>query len=523
MDATTPRAHGRRKYVRPLAAIGSAAAWVAFLQHTGTLGGRDGTGGGLQTLNANGVSADATGGIVKAESAYTRRDGPTASGYPFLKDATLVEPHRETTLSALLPDADVAACERSGCQFAWTITSSRTGEVQTASSLDAGVGTHTTTFTTPGRYTVEVVATHTDGSGPAAVARSNLVCKYVRRELRSLLPKDREAYFAAAKVLWQTSTEEGQGLYGGRFKGIEYFAREHNTLAGQRECDHMHDGLGFLTQHAAMTMEYEQAVQAIDPSTSVPYWDYTIEAGYVTSGGGDMSAWFASEVFDDDWFGEASPEGYVVKRGRWAHTPVSRPSGEFAASSVTNAYGYLRAPWNQNKIPFVTRHNTSYGYTLDSPPSCADHVEQMKLTTVRAAGAGAWGRVWVNVRAGKWKGWAGLGWGGGDALASAKIRQSLYTPPRPPPNLIPRPVSASSHSPPPALPHSLTSSTRPLHALFSLSSPRSSRRSARRSPTSRTARPTRSSAASGARTGRRRSSCSTSPSGRAATSRRWPS
>ena len=32
----------------------------------------------------------------------------------------------------------------------------------------------------------------------------------------------------------------------------------HNTLAGSRVCDHLHDGLGFLPQHAAFTLMFEK-------------------------------------------------------------------------------------------------------------------------------------------------------------------------------------------------------------------------------------------------------------------------
>jgi hypothetical protein len=48
-------------------------------------------------------------------------------------------------------------------------------------------------------------------------------------------------------------------------------------MAGQRSCDHLHDGMGFFTGHNAITIEFEKALQVVDPSVSVPYWDYTID------------------------------------------------------------------------------------------------------------------------------------------------------------------------------------------------------------------------------------------------------
>ena len=50
--------------------------------------------------------------------------------------------------------------------------------------------------------------------------------------------------------------------------------RTHNTIntnntnnaqAGNSDCDHMHDGLGFLTNHGAQTVQFEQALQSINP------------------------------------------------------------------------------------------------------------------------------------------------------------------------------------------------------------------------------------------------------------------
>jgi hypothetical protein len=61
-----------------------------------------------------------------------------------------------------------------------------------------------------------------------------------------------------------------------RYVDLGTMAMDHNTLAGNSDCDHMHDGLGFLTNHGAQTVQFEQALQAVNPRVSVPYWDYTI-------------------------------------------------------------------------------------------------------------------------------------------------------------------------------------------------------------------------------------------------------
>lgn len=72
---------------------------------------------------------------------------------------------------------------------------------------------------------------------------------------------------------------------------------------GTKDCDHWHQGAGFVTSHMGLTMMYEQSLQAVNPAVSVPYWDFTLESTFF--GASDFRS---SGVFADDWFGNASPE-----------------------------------------------------------------------------------------------------------------------------------------------------------------------------------------------------------------------
>ena len=51
----------------------------------------------------------------------------------------------------------------------------------------------------------------------------------------------------------------------------------HLAMAASRDVDHIHDGMGIVTQHVAITNEFELALQAVDRRNTVPYWDYTID------------------------------------------------------------------------------------------------------------------------------------------------------------------------------------------------------------------------------------------------------
>ena len=215
-----------------------------------------------------------------------------------------------------------------------------------------------------------------------------VMVKYVRREVRTLLDHDRERFFDALRVVYTTSQGAGASQYGAKFRSIEYLVAEHLQGAASRECDHWHDDAGILTHHMAFTLELEQSLQAIDASVAVPYWDYTHDAYYL----GDNFR--ASRIFDDDWFGAASPgeQDHAISAGRWGYTRIARvaandggdevaarltydssASSEFGSARViSNPYGLLRSPWNCQSTPFLTRYHAVLGVENGgfSVPAC---------------------------------------------------------------------------------------------------------------------------------------------------------
>lgn len=48
------------------------------------------------------------------------------------------------------------------------------------------------------------------------------------------------------------------------------------TSGADKTCDHWHGAAGFATAHMALTLMYEQALQAVNPSIAIPYWDFTL-------------------------------------------------------------------------------------------------------------------------------------------------------------------------------------------------------------------------------------------------------
>jgi hypothetical protein len=85
------------------------------------------------------------------------------------------------------------------------------------------------------------------------------ICMYVRREISSLSSDDLEQTMDAMYTLWSTDEEEGQLIYGSDFHSATYFAEAHHFNAGGRVADHIHEGLGFVTQHIKMSTMFEKS------------------------------------------------------------------------------------------------------------------------------------------------------------------------------------------------------------------------------------------------------------------------
>ncbi|CAB1119543.1 unnamed protein product [Ectocarpus sp. CCAP 1310/34] len=281
------------------------------------------------------------------------------NGYPPATTSTkwdhIAEPHRSTTLTASStvgdPDADV---------FQWSFGDGTVLEGRTVEYTFTSVGLH------------DVALRQIDVStGNVYRMSSHVMVKYVRREIRQLKDEDREAFFDAMETLYRLPTSEGNAVYGDEYKGINFFVQMHLDGAGVKDCDHWHDDAGIMTHHVGYTLQFEQALQVVDPSVSIPYWEYTIESAQ------GLTEYGESTIFAADWFGEASPDNslHTVDKGRWAYLPG-------ATDYVHNPYGLLRSPWNVDGTPFVTRFNLTNGEDKTSMVSCETYQSCFDATTL---------------------------------------------------------------------------------------------------------------------------------------------
>mmetsp|Transcript_17451 Transcript_17451/g.32044 ORF Transcript_17451/g.32044 Transcript_17451/m.32044 type:complete len:688 (+) Transcript_17451:35-2098(+) len=279
--------------------------------------------------------------------------------YPW---SLIAEPHKLSTLVASEPEGLTLAAG-SSASFHWHIPADN--KLVWGSSMEHK-------FTSTGAHEVHLSRYELNPSTGVKAQTHHLsttvMVRYVKREMRSLTDAARDSFLSALQTVFSTSSEQGTKLYGSSFVGIEQLVREHLYGAGERDCDHWHDDAGIMTHHLGFTLKLELALQSVDSSVTIPYWEYTKDdAEFGTE-------WRKSPVFQEDWFGNSGENlgsGHYIKQGRWGSLAVMADAQQY--SRVTNAYGLLRSPWNLNSEPYVTRSDSVVGqtYMSGSLPGCS--------------------------------------------------------------------------------------------------------------------------------------------------------
>lgn len=132
-----------------------------------------------------------------------------------------------------------------------------------------------------------------------------------------------------------------------------------------------------------MTNIFEKMIQMVDPSVTVPYWDFTMETTegkYIF-----QSPVMSAKVFgsmrtptDDDYadgytYASDIIEDFAIKDGRWAYTLAEFNPDKF--SKLEAGYGYMRSPWNMNPSKYLSRFSgTSF------LPKCSTHGDMLQYT-----------------------------------------------------------------------------------------------------------------------------------------------
>jgi hypothetical protein len=124
------------------------------------------------------------------------------------------------------------------------------------------------------------------------------------------------------------------------------------------------------------------AVQAVDPSVTIPYWDFTIESALnVTI--------FDSIMFTSETFGSLVEPTNATWGWTYRDDPLltaAIPDGRWAGLQVDmdmyidlySNYAYMRSPWNANPSPFISRFSTY----ITPLPECSSFYELISYDTL---------------------------------------------------------------------------------------------------------------------------------------------
>ena len=308
-------------------------------------------------------------------------DGKAASDqlqYAFLSGyAGVLEPYADMELTILLDRSHVGdASAAVTYQYSVADTDGETvAEGTVYQSADDGASDSFSLPCTP-KEEFSMTVSRYAGSVLTSTTTNSLMCMYVRREFRSLTDDDLAASLDAMHVMWEYSSSEGKGKYGEAFYSADFFSNIHNYNAGWRDADHIHEGLGFLAQHVKLTNMFEASMQAVDPSVTLFYWDFTVD----TKQGLNIydTPYFSADVFGSitkpssetiGWsYAYDSLKDARIPDGRWKNlkTEVNE-----AYPELWNAFGYMRAPWNMNPNQYISRYAT----TDVNLPGCGNYKE----------------------------------------------------------------------------------------------------------------------------------------------------
>mmetsp|Transcript_7009 Transcript_7009/g.8699 ORF Transcript_7009/g.8699 Transcript_7009/m.8699 type:complete len:651 (+) Transcript_7009:27-1979(+) len=362
-----------RRNITTIAGLLVIAGILIFLQISAPKNGRLQTAlfkTDTSTESESGIGSEATIPSIALYNRYSLRDGLPGQDYKYLTDYYIVEPYKETFFRIVAANP----------KYTYETKITKVGGDETEFFFDQPSAAFQVTDLSDRRLEISTYET-VDGERVLLETSSyDIMVRYVRREIRALFDDDLNLLMDTMKLLWSVPQEEGEELYGSRFKNIIEMHKFHLKYAADATCDHLHDGYGFITQHIALTNVFEQSLQAVNPAVNLPYWDYTfdIERHYAEKGL-DFTDFTNSEMFQSKYFGATDKDTGYIADGRWEglEVPYIWDAGltkEEMEEMPSNAYGQMRSPWSNNADPHVVRSakqcgaDASIAYTM---PYCS--------------------------------------------------------------------------------------------------------------------------------------------------------
>jgi hypothetical protein len=75
-----------------------------------------------------------------------------------------------------------------------------------------------------------------------SIVKNNVICQYVRREIRNLTVYDLNQTMNAFYQLWNMNEDDGLELYGNNYHTYKYLLDYHYFMASWQDADHTHEG-----------------------------------------------------------------------------------------------------------------------------------------------------------------------------------------------------------------------------------------------------------------------------------------
>eukprot|EP00752_Nemacystus_decipiens_P006546 g5896.t1 len=315
---------------------------------------------------------------IRATNEYGEYDETARSAYGL---DMVVEPFRATSITAVHSVEDESSTAVSD-RFEWRLQyASHAGTIDEAVKdawIYSGGSEATVTLDRPGTlYVLSVKNVDEDGKVISDVS-IKVSCKYVRREIRDLTDDDREAFLDALQIWYTIPNDEGRVKYGAAFENYQRTTVLHNA---QVDFFCYHIGLQFLTSHFAFDLSMERNLQMINPTVSLPIWDFMLDSSLLGH------KWYNSVIFHEDWLGSAfgSPHNdFMLSEGRFANiSAIYDPPLDDADASRTlkyppaihpyhDPYGRINAPNNYQDVPKLSRTSTFCGLTSHATISTAE-------------------------------------------------------------------------------------------------------------------------------------------------------
>lgn len=293
----------------------------------------------------------------------------SGANYEWLTNKYLAEPYKTTTISI---DTDAVGINDN---IYWKWTQEDSNEEKWGNAIEK-------IFTSPGEYYIYLNGLNSNND-TIITATIPIVVKYVKRELRTLTNDDRHKFLHAASKIWKYSSSEGRAKYGEKFTGIDELVEEHALASNDIKCDQFHEGSGFFTHHFAITQTFEAALRAVDPSVTLPYWDFTIEGQQINEADESPSYFLEITPFlTDKWFGSTDENGHV-QDSKFAYAKMPKVTNTSIVSP--NSYGYIRSYWNNNNDEYAVRHLFDVcGVEPKNKriPSCQTHFDIINVTSL---------------------------------------------------------------------------------------------------------------------------------------------